>query len=239
MLPDGVLTVLKKNRHVYQLARTARMSFGSLVGASHVRGIPGRVHFNDFMLDSLRREDVERYAKSSYEVIALLEAALGAAKMTWPDVRSVLEFGCGYGRVTRALVQKVPAETVTVCDVIDEGARFCVDEFGVKSVPATVQIEDFSAEPADLLFFISVQTHLSEERLEALQRKLVDLLNPGGVCFFTTHGWPSAKHCEQYGGRWKRAKSAILAELNERGVSFHPYGYYKDPGYGMTWETYE
>lgn len=33
--------------------------------------------------------------------------------------------------------------------------------------------------------------------------------------------------------------SRIVAELRDRGFSFHPYGYYKDADYGMAWETLE
>ena len=57
--------------------------------------------------------------------------------------------------------------------------------------------------------------------------------------FFTTHGLPSAEGSEQYGARWAREKGAILSDLKDRGIYFRPYGYYKDPDYGMTWETYE
>jgi SAM-dependent methyltransferase len=150
----------------------------------------------------------------------------------------VLEFGCGYGRLTRFLVQKVAASKVKVCDVIGEGARFCADEFGVRAIPATQEIQNFRAEPSDLVFFLSVHTHISERRLEALQAKLLQLLTMGGICFFTTMGLVSAGKLERYGARWASRKSEIAADLKERGVSFHPYGYYADPDYGMTWETH-
>jgi len=239
VLPETILNALKANRHIYQAARSARMSFGALVGARQLPGIPGRVHFNDFMLDSAEPSGIATYMRCSQEVIGQLEDALALAGKTWKDVRSVLEFGCGYGRITRLLIQKVESARVTVCDVIGEGARFCAKEFRVRAVRSSTNLSDFHAEPSDLVFFISVQTHLSERRLLALQEKLWDLLKPGGVLLFTTMGWTSATHTERYGARWMAKSSQIAAELRDRGFSFHPYGYYNDPDYGMAWQTFE
>lgn len=239
LVPETVLNRIKANRSVYQAARAVRMSVGSLIGARNIPGISGRVHFNDFMLDSNDAADVEHYARGGYETVTQLESALAAGGRRWADVRSVLEFGCGYGRITRALVQKIDPSKVTVCDVIEEGPKFCVQEFHVKSVPGTSSIAGFVAEPSDLVFFLSVHTHLSERRLEDLQRKLMELVAPGGICFFTTMGLSSASQAERYGARWAQEKSNILKELEQHGFAFHPYGYYNDPDYGMTWETYE
>ena len=215
------------------------MKLGSVAGARHVPGIPGKVHFNDFMLASTEPAEVSIYMRCAWEVIGQLEDALAAAGKNWKDIRSVLEFGCGYGRITRLLVQKIEPSKVSVCDVIGQGARFCAREFGVRAVPASTEITDFHADPSDLVFFISVHTHISERRLVALQKKLKDLLRPGGVLVFTTMGWTSATHTERYGPRWVNRSARIVAELRDRGFSFHPYGYYRDADYGMAWETYE
>ena len=238
MLPEAVLNKLKRHRSVYQTARGVRMSFGSLMGARNIPGISGRVHFNDFMLDSTRSEDVEHYVKAGDETLTQIEGALTVAGQTWGGLRSVLEFGCGYGRITRALIQKVAPERLAVCDVIAEGPRFCAREFNVRAVPVTPEITDCNLAPSDLVVFISVHTHLSERRLEALQRRLIDLLTPGGICFFTTMGTWSANDAERYGLRWAGEKQSILKDLNQHGIAFRPYGYYSDRDYGMTWTTY-
>lgn len=234
-----MLNAIKTNRHIYHAARSVRMSLGSVVGARRVPGIPGKVHFNDFMLASTEPAEISIYMRCAREVIGQLDDALAAAGKGWNDIHSVLEFGCGYGRITRLLVQKIEPSKITVCDVIGEGARFCAREFHVRAVPASTNITDFQADPSDLVFFISVHTHISERRLVALQEKLMGLLRPGGVLVFTTMGWTSANHPQRYGPRWVSQSSQILAELKDRGFSFHPYGYYKDPDYGMAWETFE
>jgi hypothetical protein len=52
-------------------------------------------------------------------------------------------------------------------------------------------------------------------------------------------GMTSAKNISRYGDRWVKEQPRILRELAEPGFSFNAYGYYNDPDYGMTWETYE
>src|SRR5438132_186923 len=125
LLPATVLNTLKRNRTVYQAARGVRMSVGSILGARNIPGIPGKVHFNDFMLNSTQPRDVAQYTELADIVVEQLEAALKSAGKKWGDVRSVLEFGCGYGRITRALLKRIEPSKVTVCDVIAAGAAFC------------------------------------------------------------------------------------------------------------------
>src|SRR5438309_1003132 len=42
---------------------------------------------------------------------------------------SVLDFGCGYGRVARVLARHVPRRHLTVFDVDPEASGFCAREF--------------------------------------------------------------------------------------------------------------
>ncbi|MDP9054590.1 MAG: class I SAM-dependent methyltransferase [Acidobacteriota bacterium] len=204
-----------------------------------IPGIPGKIHYNDFMLDSTDEADIDHYMSAARSTVAQLEESLAAAGKTWHNVQSMLEFGAGYGRITRLLVQKIHPSKLTVCDVIDESSRFCAEEFKVGRVTSTPDIQAFRAAPSDLVFFLSVQTHLSLTRLEQLQYKLMSLLKPGGVVHFTTMGMTSANNISRYGERWVKEQSRILGELRDSGFSFTPYGYYNDPDYGMTWETEE
>lgn len=239
ILPESILSKVKKNKAAYRLARGSRAFVGSVLGSRAVPGVVGKVHFNDFMLVSTEPEDTANYMRCSRETVDQLTIALASAGKTWADIGSVLEFGCGYGRITRTLVQNIRPDKVTVCDTIAGGAKFCAQEFQVNTLVSTGDINSFQAAPSDLVFFLSVHTHLSARRLKDLQRKLKDLLNPGGICFFTTMGLTSAQNAGRYGDRWLEQKSQILSDLNTQGLSFYPYGYYDDADYGMTWETYD
>jgi SAM-dependent methyltransferase len=120
----GVADTVKRNAHVHRATRRMRRSVGRLVPPRRVRGIPGRVHFNDFMFTTLTGADAESYRERALNVIANLEQTLAAAGKTFDDIQRWLDFGCGYGRVIRFLVERVPAQRAFACDVVREGVDF-------------------------------------------------------------------------------------------------------------------
>ena len=48
-----------------------------------------------------------------------------------PAQSAWLDFGCGYGRVIRFLVERVPPDRIWASDVAHEAVDFCRSEFGV------------------------------------------------------------------------------------------------------------
>src|SRR5687768_11405389 len=134
IVPDGVLDALKRNQRLYQAARRLRMQIGRVVPPRRLEGIPGRVHFNDFMLEDTTPTGVERYRERALNVIRLIERSLDSAGRSFDDIRSWLDFGCGYGRVVRFLVQRTDKDRVHGSDVIEEAVDFCAREFGVHPI---------------------------------------------------------------------------------------------------------
>jgi SAM-dependent methyltransferase len=100
---------------------------------------------------------------------------------------TVLDFGCGWGRLTRILARDVPRERLCGCDPTqsildvcrDNGvpARFARSEF----VPDRIPFDD----RFDVVFAFSVFTHLSEVAHDRCLRALHAALRPGGVLVVT------------------------------------------------------
>src|SRR5207244_10823260 len=103
--------------------RTRRCAIGHLVPPRRFDGIPGRVHFNDFMFIDSSSEEIASYAERGRNVIALIEETLAAAGKKIEDFERWLDFGCGYGRVLRFLLERVPPERVSASDVSAEGGE--------------------------------------------------------------------------------------------------------------------
>ncbi len=105
----------------------------------------------------------------------------------------LLDFASGYGRVTRFLVNLLPAERIWVSDVYAEGVSFQQRRFGVHGIVSSVRPEEFAAAAAaagaafDAILVTSLFTHLPEERFVAWLRVLMSLLAPGGVLAFSVH----------------------------------------------------
>ena len=104
---------------------------------------------------------------------------------------SILDFGCGCGRATRALASRLPGCDLYGTDIDEEAvtwlnrhyARYA--QFSVAPhVPPTV----FEDQKFDLIFGISVFTHLPEEMQFQWLRELSRVTKPSGYVLLTTHG---------------------------------------------------
>jgi SAM-dependent methyltransferase len=234
VLPRNALDAVKRARPVYTVARRVRFAVGSRLGAREVPGI-GRVHYNDFMLDSSNPADVASYRQNAEEIVYQIGDSLAKAGREWESVSAALEVGCGYGRIVRELQKRLPAERIYVSDVIDEGARFTAAEFGVHKMPVAEEAGPEWNERFDLIYLLSVYTHLPEAVIKKHLSRMEALLAPGAVFIFTTHGRGSAENAERYNQYWLD-KNNVLARVERDGYYFERYPYYYDE-YGLTWLT--
>jgi SAM-dependent methyltransferase len=231
------LALVKRNRYVYWAARKARAGVGSLAAPRTHPPIPGRVHPNDFMLEQRSRAGAERYCERARNVITQIDQCLGAASQRWADIETWLDLGCGYGRVLRFLVGRVPPERVLAADVIREAVDFCAAEFGVRPVYLDRQPARIDLEPVDFLYAISIITHLTEQDAKEMLRVFGNALEPGGLALFTTHGRRSLERIELYGEQYLPLRGEVSGQVEARGVAFVPYGYALANDYGMTWHS--
>jgi SAM-dependent methyltransferase len=111
---------------------------------------------------------------------------------------SVLDFGCGWGRLTRYLLRDVARGRLYGCDPVEGildicrangvAANFATTEFLPERLPFD--------EPFDLAFAYSVFTHLSEAAHEASLRALYESLQPGGILIATIRPPEYLYHCD-------------------------------------------
>ena len=103
------------------------------------------------------------------------------------DGARVLDFGCGWGRITRFLARDVPPERLFACDPV----QGILDECERNGVRATFACSDAHSdrlpfdEPLDLAFAFSVFTHLSEPAHERALDALHAGLRPRGTLVVT------------------------------------------------------
>jgi SAM-dependent methyltransferase len=100
---------------------------------------------------------------------------------------SVLDFGCGWGRLTRYLLRDVAPGRLYGCDPAKEILEAC----RAHRIPATFAASAFVPEHLpfderfDLAFAFSVFTHLSEVAHERCLSALYESLRPGGILIVT------------------------------------------------------
>ncbi len=134
--------------------------------------------------------------------------------------RRWLDFGCGCGRVARHLVggekRREPITDYTGVDVdrrqIAWAQRHLPGRFEV-TPPAPPAA--FAPASFDVIFSISVFTHLDEPMQEAWLAELARLLRPGGLLLATTHAPEIARSSPG-------VTAMELARLADRGFLFRP-----------------
>jgi SAM-dependent methyltransferase len=203
------------------------------MGARHVPALASRAHYNDFMLSSTSADHVASYRRGAVEFVGILSQSLREADREWRDIESCLEIGCGYGRIVRELRREIPPSAISVCDVIEEGARFAAAEFGVRAVPVVSAMGADYDESFDLIYLLSVYSHLPKHMIENNVARVSALLKPKGVLVFSTHGKQSAEMAEIYEQYWLD-KEKLKAQLERSGFFYQRYPYYYAE-YGLTW----
>lgn len=234
----GLLRTIKRHRRLHRAARKARFAVGHLIPPRRFSEIPGRVHFNDFMFLNSSPEEIASYAERARNVVGLIDETLAEAGRTFDNIERWLDFGCGYGRVVRFLLERVPRERVFVSDVVKEGVDFCASEFGVRPIYSQAELDHVSPGSFDFIYAISVITHLNERNSIAFLRLLGEALTDGGIALFTTHGQWSIENAGLYGSEYEARKSEIAGLVEERGIAYLPYDFV-DNDYGMTWHSRE
>jgi SAM-dependent methyltransferase len=116
--------------------------------------------------------------------------------------RGILDFGCGWGRITRFFLRDVPPEKITGVDHSDEVIEVCRAtnkwcSFALidPDPPTPLQAESF-----DLIYLYSVFSHLPEQMHLALVSEFQRLLVPGGLLIATTRGRDFIQYCESLRG---------------------------------------
>ena len=239
LFPQPLVTAIKRRPLLYRAARRARMAAGRRMPPRDFPGIPGRIHPNDFMFDHGSPAEIASYAKRAGNVLANIEASLAAGGRTFDAVERWLDFGCGYGRVIRFLVEHVPQERIWASDVLEEAVDFCSAEFGVHPLPSAPDLEEVDLQPFDFIYAISVLSHLSERNSRALLRLFGEALRPNGIAMFTTHGRRSLENPGLYGSEFGARREEITRAVVAHGMTFLPYAFTRGDDYGMAWHARE
>ncbi len=104
------------------------------------------------------------------------------------NLTTLLDFACGYGRVTRFLACQMPADRIWVSDIYPGAVSFQEQQFGVKGF---VSVGDPTKLAVDRHFecilVISLFSHLPADLFEAWLAKLAGLVGEDGILIFSVH----------------------------------------------------
>ena len=128
------------------------------------------------------------------------EAVLNRNSRSLQQFTSILEFGCGFGRLTQYLFELVPQAHVFGCDIQSDLVAECCRKYpqGCFITNDPTPPLNFDDAQFDLIYSYSVFTHLSEPNHAAWLKELARTLSPGGVMLHTTHSYESLRRAEMF-----------------------------------------
>jgi mutator protein MutT len=118
-----------------------------------------------------------------------LQDALASAAYELTDGSAALDFGCGCGRTLLWLARRFPKVGWHGSDVDAESIAWCRQSIskGTFAVNGPLPPLPFADDAFDLIYGVSVFTHLSEEHQRAWLPELRRVLRPGGLLLLSFH----------------------------------------------------
>jgi SAM-dependent methyltransferase len=133
--------------------------------------------------------DLDLYVRSGADHAEFIRDRVSAAGLDLDRARALLEFGCGCGRVLRRW-HTLTSARVCGCDVNPRLVAWCQGALPFAEV-TTNGLEPplpYADDTFDVIYAISVLTHLPGSLQERWMRELERVLAPGGVALVTTKG---------------------------------------------------
>lgn len=198
---------------------------------------------------------MRRFVTHGGYVAEALDQAARSAGTSLAEASAVLDFGCGCGRILRPVLDRRPAHAYTAgCDVDDQAIAWLARAYGER---AEVLVNEFSPPLPfgearfDLVYSVSIFTHLSKPSHEKWLAEMARVTRPGGLALLSVHGehaYRGAREDRQSGiARDLAGRLAERGPLDEEGFVFEPYerrGEARDlhgieGDYGLTFQSHD
>ncbi|MFK7940777.1 MAG: trans-aconitate 2-methyltransferase [Roseovarius sp.] len=178
--------------------------------------------------DTMYHGNLEAYFKTSTSALNAIERALAGALNPDAKINSILDFGCGYGRVLRAIKNRWPEADLTVCDLIKPAVDFCAETFNATPIYGDENLTETGHEDRfDLIWVGSVFTHLPQAAWPHMLAYLARHLRLDGTLVFTTHGrtsqWVFENHSLTKSHITQEDFTKSKEDMAATGFAFLPY----------------
>ncbi len=132
--------------------------------------------------------DYHSYQNSGQEAAAEIESLYKVFSQS--PIYSILDWGCGTGRVTRHLPDYFPGAKITGGDVNPSCIQWLQNNIqGIEWIQSSTDLSgDTISSQYDLIIALSVLTHLPASEQANWLNKLNGLLQPQGLVWLSTHG---------------------------------------------------
>jgi hypothetical protein len=164
---------------------------------------------------------VREYLADGWRTLSELMLVLESVGRALTRVGSFLEFAAGFGRFTRHLARVLPGK-VTVADVQPGSVEFLKERFGVEGFHSSLDPEALRVPGRyEVVFVLSMFTHLPPRRWQAWLEALFEAVAPGGVLVFTVH---NEAHGRELGVTYAADGTHFIASSESSSLDAGAYG---------------
>ena len=149
--------------------------------------------FHFFAKHEIAKNPIREYLSDGWRTLSELMLLLESVDKPLSKTTSVLEFAAGFGRFTRHLAKVLPGR-VTCSDVMPGSVEFLRAQFGVAAFESSHDPEKIThTGQYELVFVLSMFTHLPIHMWAPWLRALKRMVKPGGILVFSVHNEQVAK----------------------------------------------
>ncbi len=139
------------------------------------------------------------FFESGQQSVRDLNRALGVLDRSLESYPSILEFGCGCGRIILWLGHLAGAASLHGVDIDERAIRWAQDNmpYATFKVNSALPPLDYPDDSFDLVYNHSVFTHLDEEYQDRWLEELRRVTKPGGTILLTVHGDEAVRYVSE------------------------------------------
>ncbi len=179
------------------VAHNALERLGHSARFGHWMRINCQIHSDDDIFAFIARSPessnpIRDYLADGWRTLSELMLLLEALDQPLIKTGQMLEFACGFGRFTRHLAPVLPGR-LTCSDVLPGSVEFVAEQFGVQAFASSMRPEEVEfPRRYDLVFVLSLFTHLPVSAWKPWLIQLSKAVKPGGLLLLSFHNEQAA-----------------------------------------------
>ena len=166
--------------------------------------------------------DRTTFYNSGHQSVVDLEAVLASVGRSLSSFSTILDFGCGCGRIAMWLEHLAPGSALHGVDIDARAVAWAQENIAWAEFKANQPLPplDYPDGHFDLVFSHSVFTHIDEHYQDRWLDELRRVVRPGGYAVLSVHGETAFTVFEEAVAGRGGDPSVIRRELGSRGISF-------------------
>jgi SAM-dependent methyltransferase len=166
--------------------------------------------------------DPDVFFESGQQSVRDLDRALAVIGRSLDSYATILEFGCGCGRILLWLEQLSAVAELHGVDIDERAIRWAQANmpYATFKVNDPLPPLDYPDGFFDLVYNHSVFTHLDEEYQDRWLAELRRVTRPGGTILLTVHGDDAVRYSEELTAGAGGDSTWLRAELRKSGIAF-------------------